>query len=220
MWRTRWDDEGALREKVAEVNRQAEEDRARLRPDRGVEMGKALLHLPEKERGDRHPAEGRVCALVLQRRLAQGPEAHPPKDRRACAGGPLDQIHLSRRNFGTAADSEELHLRSHPGRGVGKEGSPEEGFGVCGSRGVASQVECGSRAEGGVRSPNAGTEEVVHLSCLGGEAGEDAGSAGGEVCANDLKRPGVQRAHRLSPLPRGICAKPNRWPDPPSERPG
>jgi len=62
--------------------------------------------------------------------------------------------------------------------------------------------------KGGVRSPNAGTEEVVHLSCLGREAGEDAGSAGGEVCANDLKRPGVQRAHRLSPVPRGICGKP------------
>ena len=34
---------------------------------------------------------------------------------------------------------------------------------------------------------NVRTEEVVHLSCLGGEAGEDAGSAGGEVCANDLQ---------------------------------
>ena len=101
-----------------------------------------------------------------------------------------------------------LHLRSHRGRGVGKEGSPQEGFGVCGSRGTASQAECGSRAEGGVRSLNAGTEEVVHLSCLGSEAGEDAGSAGGEVCANDLKRPRIQRAHRLSPLPRGICGKP------------
>ena len=29
------------------------------------------------------------------------------------------------------------------------------------------------------------------------------------MCANDLKRPGIQRAHRLNPLPRGICAKPN-----------
>ena len=28
------------------------------------------------------------------------------------------------------------------------------------------------------------------------------------MCANDLKRPGIQRAHRLNPLPRGICAKP------------
>ena len=28
------------------------------------------------------------------------------------------------------------------------------------------------------------------------------------MCANDLKRPGVQRAHRLSAPPRGICAKP------------
>jgi hypothetical protein len=63
----------------------------------------------------------------------------------------------------------------------------------------ASQAERGSRAEGGVRSSSAGTEEVVHLSCLGREAGEDAGSAGGEVCANDLNRPGVQRAP-LNPL--------------------
>src|SRR6516162_3824369 len=117
-------------------------------------------------------------------------------------------MHLSQRNFGTAADPEELHLRSHPGRGVGKEGSPKEGFRVCGSRGVASHAECGSRAEGGVRSPNAGTEEVVHLSRLGREAVEDAGSARGEVCANDPKRPGVQRAHRLSPLSRVIWAKP------------
>ena len=33
--------------------------------------------------------KGRVRALVLQRRLAEGPEAHSPKDRRG-AGGPLD----------------------------------------------------------------------------------------------------------------------------------
>jgi uncharacterized protein YdeI (YjbR/CyaY-like superfamily) len=32
-----------------------------------------------------------ACALsLLQRRLAKGPEAHSPKDRRAYAGGPLD----------------------------------------------------------------------------------------------------------------------------------
>src|SRR5437899_2075594 len=45
----RGDDESALREKVAERNRRAEEDCTRLRPGRGVEMGQALLHLPEKE---------------------------------------------------------------------------------------------------------------------------------------------------------------------------
>src|SRR6476661_2044806 len=123
MWHTGWDDEGALREKVAERNRQSEEDCARLRPGRGVEMGQALLHLPEKERGDHHSAEGRVRALVLQRRLAKGPEAHSQKDRRAYPGGPLDKIHLYRGNFGTAADPEALHRRSHPGREVGKEGS-------------------------------------------------------------------------------------------------
>ena len=54
---------------------------------------------------------------------------------------------------------------------IGKEGSPQEGFEVRGPRGTASQAECGSRAEGGVRSPNARTEEVVHLSYLGREAG-------------------------------------------------
>ena len=58
-----------------------------------------------------------------------------------------------------------------------------------------------------IRSPDAGTEEVVHLSRLEREAGEDAGSAGGKVCATDLKRPGVQRVHRLSPLARGIYAR-------------
>ena len=47
---------------------------------------------------------------------------------------------------------------------------------------LQSQAECGSRAQGGVRSLNAGTEEVVHLSCLGSQAGEGAGSAGGERC--------------------------------------
>ena len=55
-----------------------------------LKWGQALLHLPAKERGDRHPAKGRVRALVLQRRLAKGPEAHSPKHRRAFAGGPLD----------------------------------------------------------------------------------------------------------------------------------
>ena len=35
------------------------------------------------------PVKGRVRALVLQRRLAKGPEAHSPKDRGG-AGGPLD----------------------------------------------------------------------------------------------------------------------------------
>src|SRR5437016_519271 len=87
MWHRGWDDEGALREKVAERNRQPEEDCTRLRPSRGVEMGQALLHLPEKERGDHHPAKGRLRALVLQRHLAKRPEAHSPKDRRG-AGGP------------------------------------------------------------------------------------------------------------------------------------
>jgi uncharacterized protein YdeI (YjbR/CyaY-like superfamily) len=48
-------------------------------------MGQALLHLPEKERVDHHPAKGLVRALVLQRRLAKGPEAHPPKDRKGAA---------------------------------------------------------------------------------------------------------------------------------------
>jgi len=37
----------------------------------------------------RHPAEGRVRALVLQRRAAKRPETHPPKDRSG-AGRPLD----------------------------------------------------------------------------------------------------------------------------------
>src|SRR2546430_6442017 len=100
MWHTGGDDESALREKVAERNRRPEEDCTRLRPSRGVEMGQALLHLPEKERGDSHPAKGRVRALVLQRRGAKGPEAHSRKDRRAYAGGPLDQIHLYQGNFG------------------------------------------------------------------------------------------------------------------------
>src|SRR5579883_1210708 len=86
-------DEGALREEVAACDRPVERDCARLRPGRGVQMGQALLYLAEEERGDRHPAEGRVRPLVLQRRLAQGPEAHSPKDRRG-AGGPLDQIRL------------------------------------------------------------------------------------------------------------------------------
>ena len=49
-------------------------------------MGQALLHLPEKERGDHHPAKGRLRALVLQRRLAKGPEAHTPKDRTGAGG--------------------------------------------------------------------------------------------------------------------------------------
>src|SRR5919204_5471905 len=106
MWHTGWDDEGALREKGAERNRQPEEDCTRLRPGRGVEMGQALLHLPEKERGDHHSAKGRLRALVLQRRLAKGPEAHSPENRRG-AGGPLDEVHLSQTNFGTAGDPED-----------------------------------------------------------------------------------------------------------------
>jgi Bacteriocin-protection, YdeI or OmpD-Associated len=51
-----WNGESTLREKVAEASRQAEEDCARLWPERGDEVGQALLHLPEKERGNRHPA--------------------------------------------------------------------------------------------------------------------------------------------------------------------
>ena len=62
---------------------------------------------------------------------------------------------------------------------------------------VASK--CGPRAERGVRSPDAGSDELIHPSCVGREAGEDAGSADGEMCANDLKRPGVQRVQGLSP---------------------
>ena len=148
-------------------------------------MGQALLHLPEKERGDRHPAKGRVRALVLQRRLAKGPQAHPPKDRRAYAvcwikftsPKEISALQPTLRNYIYQATQVEESGKQVPLKG---------GSGVCGSRGVASQAECGSRAESGVRSPNAGTEEVVRPSCLGREGGEDAGSAGGEVCANDL----------------------------------
>src|SRR5438309_347264 len=109
MGHTGWDDEGALREKVAERNGQPEEDCTRLRPGRGVEMGQALLHLPEKERGNHHPAKGRLRALVLQRRLAKGPEADSSEDR-TDPGGPLDQIHLAEGHFGSAGDPEELPL--------------------------------------------------------------------------------------------------------------
>src|SRR6185312_5010478 len=91
----RWDDEGALHGKVAARNSQPQEDRTRLRSPRRVEVGQALFHPPEKERGDRHPAEGRLRALLLQRRAAEGPKAHSPEDRRAYAGRPLDSIHLS-----------------------------------------------------------------------------------------------------------------------------
>src|SRR6185437_5035914 len=193
------DDEGALREEVAEGNERLDEDRTRLRSGRGVEMGQALLHLPEKERGHHHPAEGRVYALILQRRLAKGPTAHPPKGWRTYAGGPLDSIHVFNGNFGTAANPDEVHRRSHTGREVEKEGSPKEGVRVCDSRGTASATESVSGTQGVVRSPHAGTEKIVHLACLWREAAKDARSAGGEVCANDLERPGVQRVHSLIP---------------------
>ena len=49
-------------------------------------MGQALLHLPEEECGDHHPAKGLLRALILQRRLAERLEAHSPKDRGAQAG--------------------------------------------------------------------------------------------------------------------------------------
>src|SRR6185437_5094234 len=96
-----------------------------------------------------------------------------------------------------AANPDEVHRRTHTGREVEKEGSPKEGVGVCDSRGAASATESISRTQGVVRSPDAGTEKIVHLSCLGREAAKDARSAGGEVCAIDLERPGVQRVHSL-----------------------
>ena len=46
-------------------------------------------HVPEKERGNRHPVAGRMCALILQRRAAQRLEAHSAKDRSG-ADRPLD----------------------------------------------------------------------------------------------------------------------------------
>jgi hypothetical protein len=72
-------------------------------------------------------------------------------------------------------------LRSylHEAIRVEKEGSPRESFGVRGSRGAAGQAECDSGAQGGVRSPHAGTQEVVHLSHLKREASGDAGRTGG-----------------------------------------
>ncbi|MGH9574738.1 MAG: hypothetical protein ACRD40_14570, partial [Candidatus Acidiferrales bacterium] len=57
---------------------------------------------------------------------------------------------------------------------------------------------CSSGAAGGILGAHAGTEEVVHLSCLGCETGEDACSAGGAVYPHDLERPRIQRAHRLN----------------------
>src|SRR5579862_181994 len=53
------------------------------------------------------------------------------------------------------------------------------------------------------------TEKVEHLSCLKCEAGQDAGSSGGEVCANDLERPRVQptHSHRFNPWLPGNWTK-------------
>jgi hypothetical protein len=61
-------------------------------------------------------------------------------------------------------------------------------------------ARCNSGVAGGIRSAHAGTEEVVHLPCLGCEAGEDAGREGRKVCPSDLERPRVQRTCRLSPV--------------------
>ena len=47
MWRTGWDDEGALREKVAEGNRQAEEYCARLRTEE-LKWGKPCFTYQKK----------------------------------------------------------------------------------------------------------------------------------------------------------------------------
>jgi hypothetical protein len=71
-------------------------------------------------------------------------------------------------------------------------------FRVCGPRGVAGQAGCSSGAAGGIRSAHSGTEKVVHLSCLGCEAGEDPGRAGGEVCPHDLERSRLQRAWKAA----------------------
>ncbi len=66
---------------------QAAQNRTRLRSDGGTQVGQALLHVPEEERGRRHPAQGVVRACVLQRRAAKRREAYPHEGRRAYTGG-------------------------------------------------------------------------------------------------------------------------------------
>ncbi len=61
----------------------------------------------------------------------------------------------------------ELHLRSHRGRGVGKEGSPQEAFGVRGNpEELQIRLNAAPELKAASRSTNAGTEEVVHVSYL------------------------------------------------------
>src|SRR5215831_16880159 len=70
--------------------------------------GKPCFTFQKKKRGDRDPAQRGVRILVLQRRTAQRPRVHSPKDRTG-TGGPLDQIHRPQRNLGTVDNPEELH---------------------------------------------------------------------------------------------------------------
>src|SRR5215471_21814403 len=81
--------ESSLCEEVAKGNRQTTPNRARLRPDRRTQVGQAVLHFSEEERGDRDPAQRVVRVLFLQGRTAQGPQADSPNDRTG-TGGPLD----------------------------------------------------------------------------------------------------------------------------------
>ena len=50
---------------------------------------------------------------------------------------------------------------------------------------LQARLDAAPELRRGIRSARAGTEEVIHLSCLGCEAGEDAGSTGGEVCPHE-----------------------------------
>ena len=96
------------------------------------------------------------------------PKSHPSKDRRAHAGGAMDQIYLAKRGCAPAVDPRGLPLRSYRTGGVGREGRPQKSVGVYGSRGIAEEAEGEmQRPEGIVRralTPGRKKSYIFHIS--------------------------------------------------------
>ena len=169
-------------------------------------MGEALLHLPEKERGDHHPAKGRVRAIVLKRRLAQGPKAYSQKIGEAQAGRwikftspkEISALQATLRSYIYEAIKVEESGKKVPLKKASEYVVPEE---LQVRLNAAPELKAAFEA----LTPGRRKSYIFHVS---GAKQAKTRAARAEVCANDLKRPGVQRAHRLSPLPRVICGKP------------
>src|ERR1700677_3367623 len=119
---------------MAGGNEEAKGDSSQLGIDRGTEVGKALLHLPEEQLGHHLFAQGKLRARIFERRVVKGCEWHSRRAGREFAVGPLDQVFQRPGNRRQGIAVESLYSRGHRSEKARPESrfQPEKGTGLPG----------------------------------------------------------------------------------------